>query len=357
MFDAIYWNNDSVKDDIEGGVGITTNADILVGADVHNYVRLITETSGNTALQLRVDPISGSFETVLEYDSLLSTTIDQIIAEGTLFVRATNSMADTINNAIIPQKALADAGGLNLIAYEGRQHLAAASWGPFAANQSNTALTDLFSDVNAAPEMGDLYALFFDAWQTAGGGLFAHYADYGGTSIYGSCGTIAYLGEQHEAGTVTPKFDALQALNTTAPWWTADARDPGAFLQGITEIGTAGDDTLVGTVEEDLLIGLDGNDSLTGGPGDDSLSGGAGTNIVDAGDDLILLASTADTIDGGAGFDMVKLAGGLTALDLAALNATNVEALDLRDAAHSDLTLSASDVFAFSPTFSLTVFV
>ena len=53
---------------------------------------------------------------------------------------------------------------------------------------------------------------------------------------------------------------------------------------------------------------------------------------------------------------MVKTAGPVTALDLSTLGATNVEAIDLRDVAHTDLTLSDNDLFAFNASQSLTVF-
>lgn len=358
VFDAIYETNIGVRQDILSGHGVATSNEVLFGADVHNYVRLVTETSGNTALQLRVDPAGGQFETVLEYDSLLSKTIGEMIDEGTLFVRSPESLADAMDDRIVPQKAYADTYGLDLAAYEGGQHFVAATWGPYSSNASNTALHDLFSDLNQTTEIGDLYGYWFDAWQALGGGQFAHFSDYGGSSQFGSWGTVEYLGQQNEAGASTPKYDAVQALNNAAPWWTTDARDPGAFLQGIVDLGTSADDTLVGSVEEDLLFGGDGNDSLTSGPGDDSLSGGAGTNIVDAGEgnDLILLTSLSDTIDGGDGFDTVKTAGGLSAVDLSTLNASNVEALDLRDVAHTDLTLSANDLFAFNANRSLMVY-
>ncbi len=357
VFDAIYDNNISIRNKILSGHGVATSDEVLFGADVHNYVRLVTAASGNTALQLRTDPGSGQFETVLEYTGRLSKTVDQMIDEGTLFVRSPESLADSIADRLPQQKAYADSYGLALAAYEGGQHFAAANWGPYAGNINNAALTDLFSDLNSGPEIGDLYALWFDAWQSVGGGQFAHYSDYGGSSVYGSWGAIEYLGQQNETGASTLKYDAVQALNDDGPWWTTEAREPGAFLQGITDMGTAGDDMLLGSVEEDLLFGGDGDDTLIGGPGDDSLSGGAGANFIDAGpgDDLILVSSLADSIDGGDGFDTIKPAGNLADLDLSALDAINVEAIDLRDIAHSDLTLSASDLFAFHTSHSLTI--
>jgi Ca2+-binding RTX toxin-like protein len=165
------------------------------------------------------------------------------------------------------------------------------------------------TDLNNSPEIAELYALQYAAFQAAGGGTLAHYLDYGLSGKFGSWGTLDYLGQDDEVGATTYKHDFLEDYNeVTSRWWQED-RDPGAFLQGVTEVGTAADDILAGTVGKDILLGGDGNDTLIAGPGDDHLFGGAGTNIIDAGDgdDLIVIASAADTVDGGAGTDTIRL--------------------------------------------------
>ena len=298
VFDAIFDNNTSVQNKIWGDVGVSTGAEVLFGSDVHNYVRLVTEVSGNTALQLRVDPVGGQFETVLEFDSLLTKTIDQLIDEGTLFVRRMESMADSMENRMATQKAHADNFGLNFNSYEAGQHFVTVSSGPYWPNANKPELTDLFIALNESPDIGLLYDLWLEAWQDLGAGPIAQYVDYSGFSVFGSWGALEYVGQQDEAGAITPKYDAIAALNNQAPWWTTDARDPGTFLQGITDFGTTGPDTINGTVEEDLLFGNDGDDNLVGGPGNDALSGGLGTNTISAGDgdDLILISSLTDTI-------------------------------------------------------------
>lgn len=55
------------------------------------------------------------------------------------------------------------------------------------------------------------------------------------------------------------------------------------ILNGRTEAGTPGNDTLTGTVFSDQLSGLDGDDTLWGGESDDTLIGGAGADLLQGG--------------------------------------------------------------------------
>jgi Ca2+-binding RTX toxin-like protein len=77
-----------------------------------------------------------------------------------------------------------------------------------------------------------------------------------------------------------------------------------------TVVGTRGDDVLAGTTGDDVIAGLGGNDVIAGSWGNDVICGGdgndriaAGTGLFetdllsgDAGDDLILTASTSTTV-------------------------------------------------------------
>ncbi|ARQ03100.1 hypothetical protein CAK95_21020 [Pseudorhodoplanes sinuspersici] len=77
--------------------------------------------------------------------------------------------------------------------------------------------------------------------------------------------------------------------------------------------GGEGDDTLNGENGDDLIIGGAGNDTIRGGNGNDTIVAGAGDTVEGgAGDDVIELATDAGTpasIDGGQGDDMIKLLG------------------------------------------------
>jgi|GEM_PF-3898041 len=81
-------------------------------------------------------------------------------------------------------------------------------------------------------------------------------------------------------------------------------------------IGTSGDDMLSGTSVGDYLFGAAGNDYLSGGAGADTLSGGLGDDTLYADDDDVAL-------DGGYGYDVLRITVGtsLTALDYARFEA------------------------------------
>jgi Ca2+-binding RTX toxin-like protein len=80
--------------------------------------------------------------------------------------------------------------------------------------------------------------------------------------------------------------------------------------------GMDGNDLIYGNLGNDRLRGFGGADSIYGGDGDDTIEGGGALDFLDggAGDDLIDLGFTneADTVDGGAGIDRVKVNLGFT---------------------------------------------
>jgi Ca2+-binding RTX toxin-like protein len=75
-----------------------------------------------------------------------------------------------------------------------------------------------------------------------------------------------------------------------------------------TQLRGAGNDTLTGGAAADVLVGGAGNDLLNGGAGADVLIGGAG-------DDVFLFDPADRRVDGGTGFDTLRVAG-TAALDL-----------------------------------------
>ncbi|EAZ91749.1 cadherin-like domain-containing protein, partial [Crocosphaera chwakensis] len=93
---------------------------------------------------------------------------------------------------------LAKQEGLQLLAYEGGQHLVASN---------NQTITDLFIEANRDPRMGELYKEYFSNWYQQGGGLFMNFNDVGTPSKSGSWGTLESI---DQAG--SPKYDALMDL-------------------------------------------------------------------------------------------------------------------------------------------------
>lgn len=92
-----------------------------------------------------------------------------------------------------------------------------------------------------------------------------------------------------------------------------DTLDASGLSTGIAIAGGAGNDVLVSGSGDSYLDGEDGDDDLTGGAGNDTLEGGAGDDVMrgEDGNDTFIYWSgetpVGDTIDGGAGFDMLFL--------------------------------------------------
>jgi hypothetical protein len=97
---------------------------------------------------------------------------------------------------------LAQAQGLDLIAYEGGQHLVG-----IQGIENNQAITDLFIAANRDPRMGKLYTQYLQQWEQDGGGVFSHFSDVGTPSKWGSWGAKESLYQ-----TDSPKAQAIQDL-------------------------------------------------------------------------------------------------------------------------------------------------
>ncbi len=104
---------------------------------------------------------------------------------------AANNIEDTAN--------VINKMGLDLIAYEGGQHLVGVG-----NVVNNEAITQLFINANRDPRMGTLYTEYFNMWKAKGGNLFVHYTNCRRSTKWGSWGTLEYMDQ-----VTTPKYDAL----------------------------------------------------------------------------------------------------------------------------------------------------
>lgn len=178
-------------------------------------------------------------------------------------------------------KAVADRFGLDLIAYEGGQHVHH-SFAVSGLTEADLALlTDFLTDFVRSPEMGKLYATLWDAWAEVSDGAFMQFGDVGAASKWGSWGLLSALGD------LTPRAEVLFANNADEASWFGDGGGS-RYLQGVTRLAGDTGETLTGTQKKDFLIGGKGNDTLQGGAGDDGLNGGAGT------DTLLLTGKASD---------------------------------------------------------------
>lgn len=103
--------------------------------------------------------------------------------------------------------------GIDLIAYEGGQHLVA-----YGANENNAAAQRLFQDANNDPRMGTLYTQYLQGWRDRGGKTFAHFVDVTPQTRYGNFGALLSQNQPHSEA---PKFRALENFALETPcWWT-----------------------------------------------------------------------------------------------------------------------------------------
>ena len=120
-----------------------------------------------------------------------------------------------------------------------------------------------------------------------------------GDSDYGLWGTRAHFADDNP---ISRAYDTYNQDAAAQFGSLNEGRDPSAFLQGVTETGTAGADVLIGTAERDYLIGGEGNDLLVGGGSVDGLNGGAGI-------DMALFAGRSDAFEFRAEDDMLIASG------------------------------------------------
>ncbi|MBW2203781.1 MAG: hypothetical protein JRF52_06680, partial [Deltaproteobacteria bacterium] len=97
--------------------------------------------------------------------------------------------------------AVAEKHGLDLIAYEGGQHLVGTG-----GAENNAQLTALFIAANRDLRMKELYLEDLGGWKKAGGGLFAAFSSM---SRYGKWGSWGLLENQDQNPAGAPKYQAI----------------------------------------------------------------------------------------------------------------------------------------------------
>jgi hypothetical protein len=111
---------------------------------------------------------------------------------------------------MVATKAVVDAYGLPMWAYEGGQHLLLPS------GDSDQKLQNLFVAANRDPRMGAAYDRMMTDWKAAGGQTFAYYSHVAPASIYGSWGLKESMNDN-----TSPKWvSALKSRNDKTCNWT-----------------------------------------------------------------------------------------------------------------------------------------
>ena len=96
----------------------------------------------------------------------------------------------------------ADAAGLELVAYEGGQHLVGTR-----GAENNEALTERLIAANRSPRMGAAYARHLEIWAENGGGLYAVFSSVTAPSKWGSWGLLE---AENQSPAEAPKWQAVE---------------------------------------------------------------------------------------------------------------------------------------------------
>lgn len=115
--------------------------------------------------------------------------------------------------SINKQAEIAKSYGVDLIAYEGGQHLVDMHTKSDTQHPNN-----LFYQANRHPQMGTIYQQLLQGWKQAGGKLFVHFSSPRIYRKYGSFGTKEFI---TQADSQAPKHQALLSFSRSNPcWWS-----------------------------------------------------------------------------------------------------------------------------------------
>ena len=145
-------------------------------------------------------------------------TVDQIF-EIMSNPKYNYSLPSVIIN-IKEQAKVTDAYSVDLIAYEGGQHLV-----DMNARRGNQAISNkLFFAANRDPLMGDIYDELLEGWKEAGGKMFVHFTSPRMYDKFGSKGLKEYV---TQADKDAPKFlSVMRFIKNNPCWWPNCAHRP-----------------------------------------------------------------------------------------------------------------------------------
>jgi hypothetical protein len=116
----------------------------------------------------------------------------------------------------LANKAVADQYGLDLIAYEGGQHVLHSFAVADLTEADLTLLTEFLSGFVRSQAMADLYFTLWTTWIAVSDGPFMHFTDVAAPNKWGAWGLFSALGDHN------PRADLLMQLNAnTKPWFSS----------------------------------------------------------------------------------------------------------------------------------------
>ena len=327
-------------DHLEGGDGNDTlhggdNDDILIGGagddilngggqnkgDRADYSQSTGGVNINLATGIGLDGTGGT-DTLISIERVTGSNFDDIL---------TGSAADDSFSGNLGDDVINGAGGDDLVWYSGA--VAAVNIdldsGVVTGGEGNDTLISI-EYISGSTFADTIYGSASNNWFNLDGSDGLGGADYldgrGGTDEVSYWNAIASVNVDLLNQTATDSRGHTDTL--------IDIEDVsgGAFNDTITGdsganmlSGGSGNDTLNGGTDNDVLNGEAGNDILDGGADNDQLHGGAGDDKLygGLGDDQLYVDSLDTWVDGGAGFDIAHLSGGV--FNFATQNVTGIE--------------------------------
>ena len=134
-----------------------------------------------------------------EADGGLNKLFEEISQGGVLRDEYRGGALQQAYNWIEQHVEFAKQEGLQLVAYEGGQHLVGTG-----GMENNQAIANLFIEANRDSRMGTIYQEYLQKWFELGGGLFVNFSDIMRADKWGSWGIL-----EHVDRISSPKYDAI----------------------------------------------------------------------------------------------------------------------------------------------------
>ncbi len=181
------------------------------------FVKIVSSQAANSGLSGRIleffnDPVYNPTKVTADALSIApyfaGTSISKHIMENNLLETITipeivDLMEESLPKAdkwMMNNSKVADKFGLDLLAYEGGQHLVA-----IGKDVNNSLLTEKLNEANRHPDLKQVYCQYFDNWYKNYGGLFMHFASHNKYTKHGSWGV-----KEHFKDVNNPKYLALK---------------------------------------------------------------------------------------------------------------------------------------------------
>lgn len=132
-------------------------------------------------------------------DQIITDGVENTITNAEILQRMQNAIPQSLQ-WINDTKTVANNNNLDLICYEGGQHLVATG-----TNINNNILTAKLIEANHSPSLQAIYCQYLTNWYANAGGLFCQFSSHGTYSRYGSWGV-----KENFQDTNNPKYLALQ---------------------------------------------------------------------------------------------------------------------------------------------------